>query len=201
MRGNEDDRPWLRFGAFAASLALLLAGILVLKTLALPLVLRERWLLAVAFVTFLAFAWFARRATGALPAPSLVLAFVVTLVLVATLANTPLTYELRRYADEMPLPPGAETVDVGPGHVYVAGHPEVTVTARYAPGRNVTELTQTSITEFERGGWRVHAFILPNSDPAWGTVGFVDAGDAPFRATCTLTLDGALPTIRCTLRV
>lgn len=196
-----------RFAAFVLLLAVATALALYAKYVFLTAFLLHGALRVALVGVFLAAAYGLFRLTQ----PPGVLATLVTLplttLLLASIVNTPLGYEMARQAEALSFPEGALEERTTEGRRVFSGYGEAAAAAYYAPDTNRTALTRAMVATLERDGWNVTSAVMPGEDVArWGELGFIDARRAPYAVTCTVDAergDGVAEprvAIRCALR-
>lgn len=131
----------------------------------------------------------------------------LAIVLLASIVNTPLGYEMARQGDALPFPEGALEKRAAEGTRVASGAGEAAVVAYYAANADRGRLTRAMADALRHDGWNVTATVLPGEDRArWGDIGYVEARRPPYAVTCTVGTergdDVAEPRslIRCILR-
>lgn len=138
-----------------------------------------------AFAALLALAWvLARRLRLDAGDSALTTAPAVALLLISVV-NTPLPFEMESFAERMPHPEGGSDADAVVQRPFRSGHPSARIEWLYGEGWDSTKLTRAFADALESGGWRVVNAVLPDDDSA-SSFGFVAAGRWDFRATCNV---------------
>lgn len=136
--------------------------------------------------------------------PSVVIALVVGLYLLASIANTPLPYELEGVARGIEWPAGGEPPVVEASATRPMAHPQARIIVAYPEGRDVTSLTNETRDALAADGWLVRDVILPGEDvERWGDLGYVSASRDALQLGCTIgEATSSTPTrLLCSLRV
>lgn len=129
-------------------------------------------------------------------------------ILLVLLVSTPMPYELRAVARDLPHPEGTVLPEVvESASMYKQGHPVATVVFRYAPERPLADVARETEAAFRDAGWRILTAREPQGEGA-SAFAYVAATRGHFTAGCTLGMrtdfadhEGPLRTVGCLVTV
>lgn len=104
-------------------------------------------------------------------------------ILLISVVNTPMAFEMESFAERLPHPEGASEVDAVVQRPFRSGHPTARVEWVYAEDADATALTRALADALSSGGWRVTSEFPPEGTREFG---FVVAARWDFQATCNV---------------